>query len=124
MPTSGTGSSPVSPSCSLSARAIRNATTLSLEPLSPPAMEELLDGFVPGLPDELRRRVLERAEGVPLYAVETVRMLLDQGYLERHGTEYRPARPIDVLDVPETLHALVAARLDSLAADERRLLQD
>ena len=106
------------------ASAIRNATTLSLEPLSPPAMEELLDGFVPGLPDELRRRVLERAEGVPLYAVETVRMLLDQGYLERHGTEYRPARPIDVLDVPETLHALVAARLDSLAADERRLLQD
>ena len=61
----------------------RNATTLSLEPLSERAMEELLDGFVPGLPDELRAQILGRAEGVPLYAVETVRMLLDRGLLER-----------------------------------------
>ena len=102
----------------------RNATTLSLEPLSADAMEALLDGFVPGLPDELRRQVLDRAEGVPLYAVETVRMLLDRGLLEQHGGEYRPAGPIEALEIPETLHALVAARLDGLAADERRLLQD
>ncbi len=40
-------------------------------------MEALLSGLVPGLPDELRVQILERAEGVPLYAVETVRMLLD-----------------------------------------------
>ena len=63
----------------------RNATTLSLEPLSERAMGELLDGFVPGLPDELRGQILGRAEGVPLYAVETVRMLLDRGLLARRG---------------------------------------
>src|SRR5207248_2006994 len=51
--------------------ASRNATTLSLEPLAPAAMEELLEGFVPGLPNDLRKRILDRAEGVPLYAVET-----------------------------------------------------
>ena len=41
----------------------------------------LLAGLVPGLADELRARILERAEGIPLYAVETVRMLLDRGLL-------------------------------------------
>jgi class 3 adenylate cyclase/tetratricopeptide (TPR) repeat protein len=102
----------------------RNATTLSLEPLAPAAMEELLDGFVPGLPDELRARILERAEGVPLYAVETVRMLLDRGLLAREGDAYRPTGTIEALEVPETLHALVAARLDGLAPEERRILQD
>ncbi len=102
----------------------RNATTLSLEPLSERAMQELLDGFVPGLPAELRAQMLARAEGVPLYAVETVRMLLDRGLLAREGDVYRPTGPIEALDVPETLHALVAARLDGLEPDERRLLQD
>jgi class 3 adenylate cyclase/tetratricopeptide (TPR) repeat protein len=102
----------------------RNATTLSLEPLVPAAMEALLDGFVPGLPETLRRQILERSEGVPLYAVETVRMLLDRGLLERVGEAYRPTGEIVQLDVPETLHALVAARLDGLSNDERRLIQD
>jgi class 3 adenylate cyclase/tetratricopeptide (TPR) repeat protein len=102
----------------------RNATTLSLEPLSQRAMEDLLAGFVPGLSEGLRARILDRAEGVPLYAVETVRMLLDRGLLEREGDVYRPTGPIEELDVPETLHALVAARLDGLEPDERRLLQD
>ena len=102
----------------------RNATTLSLEPLSGAAMEELLTGFAPGLPEDLRTQILARAEGVPLYAVETVRMLLDRGLLAREGDVYRPTRPIEALDVPETLHALVAARLDGLAPEERRLLQD
>ena len=102
----------------------RNATSLSLEPLSGRAMEQLLDGFVPGLSDELRGQILARSEGVPLYAVETVRMLLDRGLLTREGDVYRPTGPIEALDVPETLHALVAARLDGLGPEERRLLQD
>jgi class 3 adenylate cyclase/tetratricopeptide (TPR) repeat protein len=102
----------------------RNATTFALERLSEPAMEELLAGLVPGLPVELRAQILARAEGVPLYAVETVRMLLDRGLLERAGEEYRPTRSIEALEVPETLHALVAARLDGLSSEERRLVQD
>jgi tetratricopeptide (TPR) repeat protein len=102
----------------------RNFTALSLEPLSERAMEELLDGFVPGLPEGLRTRILVHAEGVPLYAVETVRMLLDRGLLERAGESYRPTGPVEALEVPETLHALLAARIDALEPDERRLLQD
>src|SRR6266542_4703833 len=68
--------------------------------------------------------LLARAEGVPLYAVETVRMLLDRGLLVREGAVYRPVGEIGSLEVPETLHALIAARLDGLSAEERRLLQD
>jgi class 3 adenylate cyclase/tetratricopeptide (TPR) repeat protein len=102
----------------------RNATRLSLEPLSEGAMEELLSGLVPGLPQELRSQILGHAEGVPLYAVETVRMLLDRGLLVREGEEYRPTGEIATLAVPETLHALIAARLDGLSPEERRLVQD
>jgi class 3 adenylate cyclase/predicted ATPase len=101
----------------------RNATSLFLEPLTDEAMDELLQGLAPGLPEGLRARIRERAEGIPLYAVETVRMLLDRGLLERHGNEYRPMGAVEALDVPETLHALIAARLDGLAPEERRLLE-
>ena len=66
----------------------RSFTSLYLEPLSQQAMEDLLAGLVPGLPTEARDRILERAEGIPLYAVETVRMLLDQGLLVREGSVY------------------------------------
>ncbi|HET7743448.1 MAG TPA: AAA family ATPase, partial [Gaiellaceae bacterium] len=102
----------------------RNFTSLHLDPLSEGAMGELLDGFVPGLPAELREQILGRAEGVPLYAVETVRMLLDRGLLVQEGAVYRPTGEIPSLDVPETLHGLVASRLDALPDEERRLLQD
>ena len=74
----------------------------------------------PGSPDELGTRILERAEGVPFYAVETVRMLLDRGVLVREGHAYRLAGEIETLEVPETLQALIAARLDGLSVEERR----
>jgi class 3 adenylate cyclase/tetratricopeptide (TPR) repeat protein len=102
----------------------RNFTSLYLEPLSERAMQELLVGLVPGLPASLRDQILARAEGVPLYAVETVRMLLDRSLLVEDGSSYRVAGEVETLEVPETLHALVAARLDGFSGEERRLVQD
>jgi class 3 adenylate cyclase/tetratricopeptide (TPR) repeat protein len=101
----------------------RNFTSIFLEPLPTKAMETLLTEPVPGLSEELRARILERAEGVPFYAVETVRMLLDRGILVRDGNTYRLEGEIETLEVPETLHALIAARLDGLTPDERRAVQ-
>ena len=101
----------------------RNAAFIHLEPLPSGEMRELLAGFAPGLPADLTDRILERAEGVPLYAVETVRMLLDRGLLVAEGPVYRPTSLIGPLEVPESLHALIAARLDGLAAQERRIVQ-
>jgi class 3 adenylate cyclase len=102
----------------------RGVTGLYLEPLSPDAMDRLLEGMVPGLPEDLKSRIGERAAGVPLYAVETVRMLIDRGLLVEVGGAYRAEGSLDSLEIPESLHALIAARLDSLQPDERQLLQD
>ena len=103
---------------------LRSFTSIYLEPLGKAAMSELLDGLVPGLPADLHDQILGRAEGVPLYAVETVRMLLDRGLLTADGSSYAVTGEVTSLEVPETLHGLIAARLDGLPVEERRLLQD
>jgi class 3 adenylate cyclase/tetratricopeptide (TPR) repeat protein len=102
----------------------RSFTSLYLEPLPEGAMKALLAGLVPGLPEALQAQILSRAEGVPLYAVETVRMLLDRGLLVAEGSTYRLSGTVESLEVPETLHALIAARLDGLSPDERKVLED
>ena len=102
----------------------RDFTSLTLEPLGGEAMDALLAGLVPGLPEEVRTRIRDRAEGVPLYAVETVRMLLDRGLLQRDGDGYVATGDLGSLEVPETLHALIAARLDDLDPGERRVIDD
>ena len=102
----------------------RNFSSVYLEPLSEPAMRELLVGLVPGLPEATVRAIVARADGMPLYAVETVRMLLAEGRLVLDGDVYRPVGDLTTLAVPETLTALIAARLDSLEPEDRALLQD
>ncbi len=102
----------------------RGFTSLLLEPLSDAAMDALLAGMVPGMPEELRTRIHAHAEGIPLYAVETVRMLLDRGALVRTDGRFELVGEVGQLDVPASLHGLIAARLDALPAEERSLLQD
>lgn len=99
-------------------------TVAHLRPLDSATMQALLAGLVPGLPRDLTARILERAEGIPLYAVETVRMLLDRGLVALDGNRYVVTGDIADLEIPETLQALVAARLDNLDPTERALLQD
>jgi class 3 adenylate cyclase/tetratricopeptide (TPR) repeat protein len=103
----------------------RNFSSLFLEPLPEQAMRELLAGLVPGLPDAAAGAIVARADGVPLYAVETVRMLLADGKLEaRPDGTYAPVGELTQLAVPESLTALIASRLDGLDAADRVLLQD
>ncbi len=105
-------------------RSVRSATLLHLEPLPTTAMEGLLLGLVPTLPSDAVRRIVDRAEGLPLYAVETLRMLVDRGVLEADGRHYVVTGDIPELKVPETLHALIAARLDALTPEQRGLVTD
>jgi class 3 adenylate cyclase/tetratricopeptide (TPR) repeat protein len=106
----------------------RRATPLRLEPLRDEDMGRLVAGLVDGLPDELRRGLVERAGGIPLYAVETVRALIDRDLVVPSGGRYVVAAGTELdlatLGPPATLHALVAARLDALAPEERRVLTD
>ncbi len=100
----------------------RNFTSLYLEPLPEEAMRELLAGLVPGLPENAVRAIVGRADGIPLYAVETVRTLLAEGRLALEGDRYVPTQDLATLSVPETLQALIAARLDALDPVERSLV--
>ena len=101
-----------------------NFASLHLEPLPESAMRELLGGLVPGLPEAAVTAIVGRADGIPLYAVETVRMLLDDGALVASDGAYRPAGDLASIAVPETLTELVAARLDALEPADRALLLD
>ena len=87
-------------------------------------MLDLLTGLVPGIPEAAANAVVARADGIPLYAVETVRMLIAERRLEERDGIYVPTGPLDALAVPETLQALIAARLDALDPADRSLLQD
>ena len=84
----------------------RAFTSIYLEPLLAVEMERLLGGLVPGLPGPTMERIVARADGVPLYAVEIVRMLLAQGQLIKEGEAYRPVGDLDDLAVPETLDGI------------------
>ena len=102
----------------------RNFTSVDLEPLSVESMRRLLDGLVPGLPEDAARAIVARADGIPLYAVETVRMLVSDGRVQIEDGRYVPIGDLTSLAIPETLTALIAARLDGLEAQDRALLQD
>jgi class 3 adenylate cyclase/tetratricopeptide (TPR) repeat protein len=102
----------------------RSFTSLYLEPLPEAAMRELLTGLVPGLPAAALTAIVARADGMPLYAVETVRMLVADGRLAVEDGAYRPVGDLTKLAVPETLTALIASRLDTLDPADRALIHD
>ena len=102
-----------------------NATTIVLEPLNAGENVELVDGLLRGgVPDELRRRIVEVAEGNPLFTEELVRLFVDHGVLRLSDGHWEQARPIDEIEIPVGIQAVLAARLDSLPAEEKRLGQD
>jgi class 3 adenylate cyclase len=102
----------------------RTFLALHLEPLPDTTMAELVRGLVPGADADAVARIVERAEGVPLYAVEMIRMLADRGVLRAGESAYELVGDLGEIQVPETLHALIASRLDALGPEDRVLLQD
>jgi tetratricopeptide (TPR) repeat protein len=80
--------------------------------------------MVSGADDASITRIARRSEGMPLYAVEMIRMLADRGVLQVAQGSYELVSELGELDVPETLHALIASRLDGLGQEDRSLLQD
>ena len=93
----------------------RNFLALDLQPLDDAGMRELLGGLVSGLPEPAIRSIVTRAEGIPLYAVETIRMLVGRRSARRPRRRPLRARTASwaTSPIPDTLHALIAARLDA-----------
>lgn len=102
---------------------LRTGTAIRLARLPDSAMTELVAGMAPGMPDEAVGAVVERAAGIPLYAVEFVRMLIATGDVVREGDRFRVTGDLSGLSVPDSLQAVVSARLDRLDAADRALVQ-
>ena len=102
----------------------RNFVSVHLSPLNDEAMSALVSGMVQGIPDEAVAAIVSRAGGIPLYAVEFVRMLVASGELEDHDGGYHLVGDLDDLALPESLQAVVGARLDRLSTEDRQLIQD
>ena len=102
----------------------RNRITLALDPLDQASMEALVEALVPGMPGPARAKVTSQAQGIPLFAVETVRSLIDHDVVQPIDGVYRLVGDIGQLQVPDSLHALLAARLDALHPGLRRLIAD
>ena len=102
----------------------RNRITLTLDPLDAASMDRLADALVPGIPAAARAKVTAQAQGIPLFAVETVRALVDRDIIRPIEGVYRLTGDVGELAVPDSLHALLAARLDTLDPEVRRLVAD
>ena len=100
-------------------------THLRLDPLPPVSAEALLQSL---LGDDsslapLTTRLIERTEGNPFFLEESVRTLVETGMLVGEPGAYRLAQALPSIQVPATVQAVLAARIDRLPPEEKRLLQ-
>jgi class 3 adenylate cyclase/tetratricopeptide (TPR) repeat protein len=102
----------------------RNRTGLTLDPLDRLSMDQLVEALVPGMPAVARRMIIGQAQGIPLFAVETIRSLIDRDVVVPREGVYTLVGDVGTLTVPDGLHALLAARLDALDPDLRVLVAD
>lgn len=107
------------------AAGLRNITMINLAPLSEAETARLLSGLLEttALPPELLRLILERADGNPLYAEEFVRLLRDRDLLVQTGASWELKAGAEV-PFPDSVQALIAARLDTLPPDRKSMLAD
>jgi predicted ATPase len=100
-------------------------TQLRLDPLPPASAEAVLDVLLG--PDSslapLKRLLIERTEGNPFFMEESVRTLVETGALVGEPGAYRLAQSLPTIQVPATVQAILAARIDRLPPDTKRLLQ-
>jgi class 3 adenylate cyclase/tetratricopeptide (TPR) repeat protein len=104
----------------------RNHTAISLAPLTPEETAQLIAALLDRavLPAETQSALLAQAGGNPLYAEEFIRMLVDRELLVRRGGAWVVVAADGDIPVPETVQALIAARLDTLPPPRKALLHD
>ena len=96
-----------------------------LDALPPQSADELLRGVLGDDPalEPFKRMLTARTEGNPLFLEESIRALVETGTLAGERGAYRLARPLEAIEVPATVQAILAARIDRLSPDDKRLLQ-
>jgi class 3 adenylate cyclase/tetratricopeptide (TPR) repeat protein len=105
-------------------QSLARSTTLRLEPLDEAACDRLIAELLGEARSalEVRDRIAGTAEGNPLFVEQMISMLIDEGLLVKEDGRWVVVGDFDTIDVPPGIHALLAARLERLDADERAVL--
>jgi tetratricopeptide (TPR) repeat protein len=101
-------------------------STVSLRPLTETQSAELVEGLLTEahIHDELRGEILAKAEGNPFFLEEIIRRLIDEGAIVREGDRWTATPAARTVILPDTVHGLLAARIDALPREEKRVLQE
>jgi class 3 adenylate cyclase len=102
----------------------KRTLAMHLSRLDDASMAELIAGLAPGLPEDLVVHIAERSGGVPLHAVEFVRMLLNTGDLVRDDDRFEFVGSATELAVPDTINAIISSRLDRLDGASLEIIKD
>jgi len=96
-----------------------------LEPLSMADSRELVSNLltIESLPADVRDLILARAEGNPFFVEEVIRMLIDRGAIVKESDRWVATAKVSVVEIPDTLHGLLLARIDRLPHESRRTLR-
>jgi class 3 adenylate cyclase/tetratricopeptide (TPR) repeat protein len=100
-------------------------TQLRLDPLPPASADAFLEALLGADPslEALKELLIERTEGNPFFLEESVRTLVESEVLVGEPGAFRLAQDLPTIQVPPTVQAVLAARIDRLPAEEKRLLQ-
>ena len=100
-------------------------TEITLEPLSEAESRMLVSNLleIESLPEHVRRLIMARAEGNPFFVEEVVRMLIDGGVIVSEGDRWVATAEVAGVEIPETLHGLLLARIDQLPDPAKRSLR-
>jgi predicted ATPase/class 3 adenylate cyclase len=103
----------------------QNATTLALAPLSPDDSARLVSSLLgeARMSDDLREPILASAEGNPFFLEEMLQMLIEERALERSNGSWVATGRLSELQIPDSVHGVIAARIDLLEAGERNALR-
>jgi class 3 adenylate cyclase/tetratricopeptide (TPR) repeat protein len=98
---------------------------VELEPLSEAETGQVIEDRLGkgGLPDQLRQRIVEAAEGNPLFVEQLLSMLIDEGLVSQEEGAWQATAELEELAIPGSIQALLAARLEVLTPEERAVLE-
>ena len=103
----------------------RSFSAVFLDPLEPEDTSRLVSLLleVADLPPDLHARIVDRTGGNPFFVEEILRQMIDEGRILRDGEGWRAEAGLTAVQIPDTVQAVLAARIDLLGPDEKRALQ-
>ncbi|MBN2283978.1 MAG: AAA family ATPase [Deltaproteobacteria bacterium] len=107
-------------------KSLRSYHEIRLQDLSPSESRDMVESLLDtrDIPAELSRFVQDKAEGNPFYLEEAINALIESDTLVREDARWRLTKPLTDADIPYTVQEIIAARLDRLERETKRILQE